>query len=202
MPFFPVQNKSWRVNGFLFPARGIISLPLRPRLGRKRIAPAEVVPVIDVKRDRNKILPEPRLIFQITQPRFRGQTTAAPFRCVELEQMRPRRFAFENDLVGARADGEQKREEKRRRSHHVNYCAMIDCASFAINAQERKRGEKSDEITLRITLIPSQDEGPRATSLDLRRGPPACLSLTGIAFQRRTFCKRNALPMSEPQPKP
>src|SRR5213082_1295371 len=142
MPFLPIQNKSRRVDRFLFPARGIISLPLRPRLGRKRIAPAEVVPVIDVKRDWNKILPEPRLVFQIAQPRFRRQTTAAPFRGEELEQMRPRRFAFENDLAGSRADGEQKREEKRRRSHPANYGAMINCASFTINAQQRKRGEK------------------------------------------------------------
>src|SRR5436853_7456882 len=64
LPFFSVKDERRRIDALLFPAYGIIRLALGPDFRRERIAPAEVVPVIDVERDRDDVLPESRRVLE------------------------------------------------------------------------------------------------------------------------------------------
>jgi hypothetical protein len=52
-----------------------------------------------MKRERDEIFPQPRLILQFRQPRFRRRTTAAALRGEELNQMRFLSTAFENPIA-------------------------------------------------------------------------------------------------------
>src|SRR5688500_3835372 len=118
-PELSVENKGRRKYAIGFPTRGVSRLPLRPFARGERIAPAEVVPIMEVKCDRHEILPEPRLVFQIAQPRLRRRTTAASLRSEKLEQMGPRWFAFEDHLAGLGGRGGKSGDEKECAFDHV-----------------------------------------------------------------------------------
>ena len=58
-----------------------------PFLRREGIAPAEAVPIIDVKRDRHEIFPKPSSISILPEAAFRRWTTAAALRSKKLDQV-------------------------------------------------------------------------------------------------------------------
>src|SRR5438874_1495116 len=68
----------------------------------QNIFPSQAIPVIDVKRDRDEILPEPVVALQCSQPRFRRWTAAASFRGEEFQQMRSRALTGEGQVISPR----------------------------------------------------------------------------------------------------
>src|SRR5450432_4365972 len=61
-------------------------LALGERRGRERITPAEIVPVVDMKRERKNLVgPEPE-VRQVPDELVRRRTGAAPLRSEELDQ--------------------------------------------------------------------------------------------------------------------
>src|SRR4051812_43486619 len=140
MPFLAVEHEGWGVDTFRFPAPRIFRLPFGPELRRKRIAPAEAVPVIDMERDWHDVLPKARLILQLAHPLLGRRATAAAFRCVEFQEMGARGFAFENDFTGVGGKRcHHCHQNKSAWDHRKTYGAKIDCASFAISAQTMTR---------------------------------------------------------------
>ena len=107
-PSRSVESEGGCVNRFVFPTNRIIGLSFSPFFRRERILPTEVIPIIDVKRNRDEIVPKLRLIFQSTEPAFRWDTTATTFRGIELDQMCPGRLAFEDEFIGTRSYGKEK----------------------------------------------------------------------------------------------
>src|SRR6185437_14705631 len=67
-PFASIQHEARSVNALALPSFGILVLPRGPLFRRKRIAPAEPVPVIDMKRKRHEILPKSRLALELGKP--------------------------------------------------------------------------------------------------------------------------------------
>ena len=77
-----------------------------------------MVPIIDVKCNRHKILPKPRLSFQSTQPCLGGWAAIAAFRCKKLEKVSPGRLAFQDGLAAlCRHDSENGEQQQCRPDH-------------------------------------------------------------------------------------
>src|SRR6266566_3729381 len=75
-----VEHETRRINAIILPARRISILPSGPFLRSKRIAPAKMVPIIDVKRERHETLPQSWIALELGEPGFGRRTTAAAFR--------------------------------------------------------------------------------------------------------------------------
>src|SRR5258708_4611860 len=80
VPFLSVEDKFRSVDVFTVPELGIGSLTFGKCGVRPAIFPAQVIPVFQMKRDRRKIFPQARRIFQPRKPGLRRRTTAASFR--------------------------------------------------------------------------------------------------------------------------
>lgn len=63
-PLATIQNKSGSVNALSIPVGGIKALSPRPFSGRKRILPAESIPIIDMKSNRHELMPEPWVVYE------------------------------------------------------------------------------------------------------------------------------------------
>src|SRR5262249_14683662 len=85
-PFLAVQDEARRINRAAAPLFGVLMLAFRKRFRRERVLPAEVIPIVHVKRDGNEILPELRTVLQMRQPLFGGRATAASFGRIEFEE--------------------------------------------------------------------------------------------------------------------
>src|SRR6266481_451888 len=106
-PFATIQNKGWSVNALSIPVSGIKALSLCPFHGRKRILPAESIPVIDMKRDRHEFTPEPWIVDEPAQRRLSGRTTAA-LGGKKFEQLNFFRSRLENNIVGAQYSAKEE----------------------------------------------------------------------------------------------
>ena len=86
-PFAAIQNKGWSVNALSIPVSGIKALPLCPFCGGKRVFPAESIPIIDMKSDRDELMPESRVVYEPAQRSFGRRTTAAALRGKKFKQL-------------------------------------------------------------------------------------------------------------------
>jgi len=68
------------------PGPHVVRLPPRERLRRERIAPAEVVPVVDVEGERHDLVPAEPARRQTADDLVRRRTRAAPLRREQLDQ--------------------------------------------------------------------------------------------------------------------
>ncbi len=102
--------------------RRVVVLPRRPLPGGEGIAPAEAIPIIDMERERHKVPPEARFVFEFAQPRFGRRTTAAAFRSKELDQVRPGSATLESRVAAAShgGGGEAHGDDKEERLLHVS----------------------------------------------------------------------------------
>src|SRR6266550_1425454 len=100
-PFPTIQNKGWSVNALSIPVSGIKALSLCPFHGRKRILPAESIPVIDMKSNWHELMPELWIVDQPAQRRLSGRTTAAALGGKKFEQLNFFRTRFKNQIVSA-----------------------------------------------------------------------------------------------------
>src|SRR5689334_15362827 len=78
-PFLAVDSEAWCVNRITTPCAGVGMLAICEVPGSPWVAPAEVVPIIHVKGDRDEIVPKFRGISELRQPGLRSRTTAATF---------------------------------------------------------------------------------------------------------------------------
>ena len=76
-PFATIQYKGWGVNAVSIPVSGIKTLSRCPFSGGKGVFPPESIPVIDMKSDRHKLVPKPRVAYQPAQRSLGRWTTAA-----------------------------------------------------------------------------------------------------------------------------
>src|SRR5436190_73685 len=60
-PFLAVKNEPRRIDGFAAPMGGVVALAFGVTLGRERVFPADVIPIIDVESDKHEILPQFRI---------------------------------------------------------------------------------------------------------------------------------------------
>src|SRR5204862_1308127 len=97
-PFATIQNKGWSVNALSIPVSGIKALSLCPFHGRKRILPAESIPVIDMKSNWHELMPEPWIVDEPAQRRLSGRTTAAALGGKKFEQLNFFRSRLENNI--------------------------------------------------------------------------------------------------------
>src|SRR4029077_5297950 len=85
-PFLAVDDKTRGVNRVAAPSRGVTLLSRSEFRFGEAIAPAEMVPVINVKGDGNDLLPQVLTRFECTHPFFGRRTTATPFRSEEFDE--------------------------------------------------------------------------------------------------------------------
>ena len=107
-PFATIQNKGWSVNALTIPVSGIKALSLCPFHGRKRILPAESIPVIDMKSNWHELMPEPWIVDEPAQRRLSGRTTAAALGGKKFEQLNFFRSRLENNIVGAQYSAKEE----------------------------------------------------------------------------------------------
>ncbi len=107
-PFATIQNKGWSVNALSIPVSGIKALSLCPFHGRKRILPAESIPVIDMKSNWHELMPEPWIVDEPAQRRLSGRTTAAALGGKKFEQLNFFRSRLENNIVGAQYSAKEE----------------------------------------------------------------------------------------------
>ena len=69
-PFAAVHGKSRRIERVTAPLDSVSALACGKLCRRKSVAPAEVVPIIHVKRDWNKTRPQARIRLQLAEPRL------------------------------------------------------------------------------------------------------------------------------------
>src|SRR5205814_7193240 len=86
-PFGPIQNERRSLNGLCLPVFSILLLSLRPFHRSKWIFPAEAIPVIDMKCNRNKVAPQTRITDQSAERSLGRRTTATTFRSKQLQQL-------------------------------------------------------------------------------------------------------------------
>lgn len=133
-PFLSVQNELRSVYRPTMPSCTVIPLPLGKFRFSPRIPPAEVIPVIHMKRHGHKLAPEPGRIGQSAQPLFRRRTTAAPFRSVQLQQRGLWRGALElNRNLGR--DGRKKRRHGQSKGDdaalaHITTSSCVDSSEW------------------------------------------------------------------------
>src|SRR5205823_10169655 len=85
-PFLSVDDKAGRVNRIAAPGRRVMFLSRSEfRLG-EAIAPPEAVPIINVKRHGNDLLPQVLIRFECAQPFSSRWTTATSLRSKEFDE--------------------------------------------------------------------------------------------------------------------
>src|SRR5262249_61367770 len=85
-PFLAVDDKTRSVNRVAAPSHGITLLSRCEFWFGEAIAPAEMVPVINVEGDGNNLLPQFLVRFECAQPFFGRRTTATPFRSEQFDK--------------------------------------------------------------------------------------------------------------------
>ncbi len=93
-PFASIEDEARCVNAAAVPVRGVFLLPRHPSFRSIRIAPAEPPSNPRETRSAHNAARDAVHSF-VAQPRFCRRTTAATFRGVEFEQMRPGGLAFQ-----------------------------------------------------------------------------------------------------------
>src|SRR5690606_16987313 len=106
------------------PGATVSVLPLRPLLLRENVFPAEVVPIVDVKRHGHRLGPKARLLREREEPLVRRRAARAAFAREQLDQRR-RTLRPENlTWSGVRrldGDGEREHHDRRDESKHRRY---------------------------------------------------------------------------------